>query len=87
MLLQTGRLSDAETVLRQSLRIGLDTQYTSEAHNLLGTSIAQQGRIDDALTAFEAAVRIDPTNRNARQNAAIARQALANRIAPETPRR
>jgi protein O-mannosyl-transferase len=87
MLLQASQPADAERSLREALRLGVDGRYASEAHNLLGASLAQRGRIAEALPEFEASVRIDARNGNAQRNAATARQALATRSAPETPAR
>ena len=83
MLLQTGRAQAAETALRQAITLGVDPRYMSEAHNLLGASMAQQGRIVEALPEFERAADIDPANMNARRNLQTARQAIA--AAPGTP--
>jgi tetratricopeptide (TPR) repeat protein len=87
MLLETGQPEDAERSLREAVRLGIDLRYSSEAHNLLGASLAQRGRIAEALPEFEAAIRIDAQNQNAQRNAATARQALATQSAPETPAR
>jgi Tfp pilus assembly protein PilF len=83
MLLQTGHPQTAEPALRQAISLGVDSRYLSEAHNLLGASIAQQGRIAEALAEFETAARTDPANENARRNLDTARRAIA--VAPGTP--
>jgi protein O-mannosyl-transferase len=75
-LFQMQRPGEAEAELRRAIASGVDPGYASEAHNLLGASIAQQGRMAEALAEFEAALRLDESNAGARRNAALAMQAI-----------
>ena len=58
----------AEAQYRQAL--ALDPNLV-EAHNNLGSLLARQGRLQEATGHFEAALRLDPDDPNARQNLAL----------------
>jgi Flp pilus assembly protein TadD len=48
----------------------------------LGTALAMAGNFKDAITAFEAALKADPSNQTARDNLARARAALRTEPRP-----
>jgi tetratricopeptide (TPR) repeat protein len=50
-----------------------------EAHNNLGIALGSQGRIDEAVAEFEAALRIKPDFVDARRNLDMVRRTTSNR--------
>jgi tetratricopeptide (TPR) repeat protein len=69
------RYADAIETLRPLLQIEADS---SVLWNTLGTVLNDQGRLDEALTFFEEALRLDPTFAKARYNRANARRPLGD---------
>ena len=67
------RYADAIETLRPLLQIEADS---SVLWNTLGTVLNDQGRLDEALTFFEEALRLDPTFAKARYNRANVRRPL-----------
>ena len=57
MLAQTGRLPEAETALREAIRV--DPAY-AHAHNGLGLLLRDAKRYPEAEAAFREAIRLDP---------------------------
>ncbi len=69
------RYADAIETLRPLLQIEADS---SVLWNTLGTVLNDQGRLDEALTFFEEALRLDPTFAKARYNRANVRRPLGD---------
>jgi tetratricopeptide (TPR) repeat protein len=69
------RYADAIEILRPLLQIEADS---SVLWNTLGTVLNDQGRLDEALTFFEEALRLDPTFAKARYNRANVRRPLGD---------
>ncbi|HWW12023.1 MAG TPA: tetratricopeptide repeat protein [Brevundimonas sp.] len=69
------RYGDAIEALRPLLQIEADS---SVLWNTLGTVLNDQGRLDEALTFFEEALRLDPTFAKARYNRANVRRPLGD---------
>jgi len=69
------RYGDAIETLRPLLQIEADS---SVLWNTLGTVLNDQGRLDEALTFFEEALRLDPTFAKARYNRANVRRPLGD---------
>jgi protein O-mannosyl-transferase len=67
--LQRRDLADAEAEARAALR--LDSR-DAEAHNVLGVSLATQGRLDEAIAQFREAIADAPGDLRARNNLAHA---------------
>jgi tetratricopeptide (TPR) repeat protein len=60
MLMHLGRLQEAEPLLRRNVLMQSDPRRTALAYSLLGQSLQEQGRYDDAMDCFEAALRRCP---------------------------
>ena len=69
------RYADAIETLRPLLQIEADS---SVLWNTLGTVLNDQGRLEEALTFFEEALRLDPTFAKARYNRANVRRPLGD---------
>ncbi|MDA0379596.1 MAG: tetratricopeptide repeat protein [Bacteroidetes bacterium] len=86
--MQQGRYAEAESLVRQELRIG----NSIEAHQVLGTLLLNRGQVDAAIGHLEKAVSMNPSDQRARYNLAGAyaltkRWADARREAEEVLRR
>jgi predicted O-linked N-acetylglucosamine transferase (SPINDLY family) len=68
-----GDLAAAEASLRRETQAWPES---ANAHNTLGTVLAAQERREEALAAFEVALRLDPAHAEANVNAGIALHAL-----------
>src|SRR5256885_1591616 len=64
--LALGDFPGAETALRRETELYPDS---ANAHNTLGVTLVRQGKHEQALAAFLAALRIDPAHAEARRNA------------------
>jgi Flp pilus assembly protein TadD len=69
LLLVKGQMVETERECRDLLVLHPDD---AEGHNCLGVALASQGRTDEALDQFRAAVRLDPSAPQARDNLAQA---------------
>lgn len=58
----------AEAIAQFYAAAGIDAEYFEEAKLGVGTARAQQGRLREAISNFEAAVRINPTNNKVRES-------------------
>ena len=67
--LQGGRSAEAESVCRDILN---QLPNCAEAHYLRGMNFQQQGLLDDAITAYEQALRVNPNLAEAYNNRGIA---------------
>lgn len=86
--MQQGRYAEAESLVRQELRIG----NSIEAHQVLGTLLLNRQQVDAAIPHLETAVTMNPSDQRARFNLAGAyalkkRWADARREAEEVLRR
>jgi tetratricopeptide (TPR) repeat protein len=61
----THRLADAERAARSWAQI---EPRSVDAHNLLGVALGSQGRIDEAIAEFRAALAVNPDDSQARNN-------------------
>jgi tetratricopeptide (TPR) repeat protein len=77
MRYQTGDGSGALQSFAQAIAFHLEPLYAADAHNTSGIILAQQGRVAEALTCFEASLRVKPDLVPAHRNRAIALLALA----------
>ena len=68
LLASANRWSDAEAEYRSAIHL----VPHPDLFNSLGITLAQQGRIDEAATAFEEALAIDPNHADARANLEMA---------------
>lgn len=75
VLRDQNRYSDAVELLRPMLQIESDSAVL---WNTLGTVLNDEGRLDEALTFFEEALRLDPTFAKARYNRANVRRPLGD---------
>ena len=75
-LLALGELRGAEAALRRECQAHPEF---ADAHNALGVALVNQSRSDEALGAFEAALRIDPEHVEANNNAGNVLAALGRR--------
>lgn len=66
--LQLRHWRNSETLFRRAIAV---TSNNTVAHNNLGNTLMAQGRIDEAITHYEAAVAAAPGNLNAKNNLAI----------------
>jgi tetratricopeptide (TPR) repeat protein len=64
-LLNGTELVRAESICRDALEVVPDSAVI---YNALGAAVGQQGRIQEAISAFETAVRLNPENKDARTN-------------------
>jgi Ca-activated chloride channel family protein len=79
ILYRAGRFAEAAAAFAQS--------DTSDAHYNRGNALALEGRLEDALAAYDAALERRPDMRDALFNRALVREALAKRRAQaKTPR-
>jgi tetratricopeptide (TPR) repeat protein len=69
VLFQVREFERAEVQLRELIKL---EPRSAHAHNLLGATLANRNEIPAAIEQFRAALRIDPTNREAQQNLARA---------------
>ena len=69
-----GRLEGAEASLREAIRLA---PQNACAYNSLGVSLAQLGREDEAIRVYDAALKIEPTLRQAQQSLAELRSQRA----------
>ena len=90
MLLAKGHQAIAERALsQQNAPLAADEARKSvqldggnaDAHNILGAALASQGRLDEAIPEFQAAVRINPQHPSA-----VTNLARATSLAPQTRR-
>ena len=65
MLLNLERYADAETELKQALRLD---PVQPVAWTSLGIAVFRQGRLDEAIAHFSEALRLDPTQDKVRQD-------------------
>ena len=65
--LQTGRHTDAEAIARQMIALSPH----AEAYDILSCALRNQNRFDDALSASDQALQIDPRNAAAAHNRAL----------------
>lgn len=77
LLLRRQRYRESEEVVRALLT----RQPTASAHNLLGVSLALQGRSEEALHAFQTAIALDPSAEQYRAN----REKAVRRLPPLVP--
>jgi Flp pilus assembly protein TadD len=56
--------------------------HNAEAHNNLGILLGSQNRLKEAAMEFEQAVRIQPNDREAQRNLAVALQRIRSSPAP-----
>ena len=75
-LLALGDLRGAEAALRRECAAYPES---ADAHNVLGVALINQSRRDDALAAFQAALRVDPDHVEANNNAGNLLTALGRR--------
>jgi protein O-mannosyl-transferase len=75
---QAGAVSQIQQALALDRR-------SSNAHNLLGTMLAQQGNFDTAIKAFELALELDPDNAGAAKNLKQIREHLEQRKNANAP--
>lgn len=68
-LLRDNRFRDAESLARSALAIDAGD---SKAHNILGVSLASQGRVTEAIAAFREALRLNPADGPSQRNLAQA---------------
>jgi len=66
---------DSISLLQHTLNV---TKNNALAHNNLGNTLVQQGKIDEAITHFVSALRIKPDSSNAHNNLGIALLELGN---------
>ena len=66
-----------ESARKFQLALEVDPQNVA-AHNSLGATLANQGRIAEAAVHFERAVALNPGDVNAKRNLEAARQMLAH---------
>jgi Tfp pilus assembly protein PilF len=71
--LERGAFAAAESALREALAL---KPASAEMHNNLGIALASQGRIAEAVRAWEAALRLNPNLTDARRNLQLASQKL-----------
>lgn len=71
--LALGDFAGAEAALRREIELHPES---ANAHNTLGVALVRQGKHEQALAAFLAALRIDPAHAEARRNGAVARSQL-----------
>lgn len=71
LLLGPRSLGRAETALRRAIELGAEG---AEVYNDLGFALAQQGRSEEAIEAFEAALAIEPDLSTARENIQMLRE-------------
>jgi Flp pilus assembly protein TadD len=69
-LAANGKIPEAAALLREALTI---RPNSVDVHNNLGVFLARQGDLTAATKEFEAALQIDPANREARRNLEFAR--------------
>ena len=69
LLLQQERFADAETEARAFVSAWPND---AEAHDLLGVTLATQGRLDEAVPQFQTAIELDPQAQRPRDNLARA---------------
>ena len=68
--IESGAFAPAEAALREAVAL----RPSAEAHNNLGIALASQGRLAEAVSAWEAALRINPSFPDARRNLERARR-------------
>jgi Flp pilus assembly protein TadD len=78
---QAARWRDSETLFRHALRV---SEGNAKAHNHLGASLAEQGRLDEAIAEYEEALRLSPRYDEAHNNLGVA-LAAAGRHAEAVP--
>lgn len=66
---ETGAWKDGETAHRKALELGGKSGFL---HNNLGYNLLRQGRLSEAATEFEAALRLAPSSEVTRNNLALA---------------
>src|ERR1043165_8874449 len=71
--LALGDFQAAESALRRETELHPES---ANAQNTLGVALVRQAKHEQALAAFLAALRIEPTHAEARRNAAVARSQL-----------
>ncbi len=80
---EEGRFEDAAAAYRQILQYGLEDP---RVHYNLGNALFKAGRLGSAILHYERTLRLDPTDREARQNLEFARGLILDRVAePEIP--
>ena len=67
-LYEQGHSADAIVQLRDALGFKLAPNYESEVRNALGIALAQAGRMDEARSQFETALRLQPQSAAANAN-------------------
>ncbi len=67
-LIDLGRLDEAITTMEEGLLIAPNDDTADGLHNNLGIAYAKKGLIPEAASQFEAALLIDPGNKDARKN-------------------
>jgi tetratricopeptide (TPR) repeat protein len=70
LVLANGNLTEAERLLRAYLATAprrRDWPSHADAHTWLGRSLEQQGNLNAALEAYQAALALDPASKNARE--------------------
>jgi Flp pilus assembly protein TadD len=67
--IQRGSPVEGERLLRESL---VYRPSRAETHNNLGIALAQQGRLNEAVIEWQAALKIDPNSADARRNLQMA---------------
>ena len=77
--IKAGHFTDAERLLRRAIVRRPDFHL---AHNNLGIALVRQGRITEALPAFETAISINPSYDNAIRNRDAVMAVLENKPSP-----
>lgn len=71
-----GRFAEAESLLREAVQA---MPRSVEARGNLGNVLLMQERVAEAVREYEEVLRLDPANRNARENLQLAREFLGQR--------